>query len=265
MKSFEFTGKNVEKAIESGLKELNKRAEEVDIKIISDGGLFKKARVQISFEDKQEDIEIFSYEKSEVTIINEDENKVEVFTASSTQVNDEPEKVKTKSVVIDKKENVKTVENNNDVKEFLNNYLTGLINKLGVDGKVEIIENEENITATISSENCSKLIGYRGECLNAIQYLTNLSTQQKFKNCKRIYVDIENYREKREQSLKNLAERIARKVERTGKPQRLEPMTPNERRIIHTHLQENKNVETQSSGVEPRRFLTVYPRGYDKK
>lgn len=271
MKSFEFTGKTIEKAVEEGLKVLNKKQEDVDIKILSNGGLFKKAKVKISFEDENDIIaesKIISQEyvveidnnsikknfKEEKIEVVEDEKNVTVKKQTTNQKDNEEPITKVETIKIEKEQQLE--QSKNEIEEFIK----GILNCLKIDAQIEIKENENEIVVTIKGDNSSKIIGYRGECLNAIQYLTNIIQRNNKSRAKRIVVDVENYWKKREESLKALAKRIAEKVIKTNKPYKFEPMKPNERRIIHTTLQDNEKVETKSSGEEPRRCLTVYPK-----
>ena len=96
--------------------------------------------------------------------------------------------------------------------------------------------------------------------MNAIQYLANVYVAKNNRHCKKIRIDCDNYRAKREDTLIALANRMARKVAKTNHPVKLEPMTANERRIIHTALADDKFVETISKGEEPYRYLTIYPK-----
>jgi spoIIIJ-associated protein len=102
------------------------------------------------------------------------------------------------------------------------------------------------------------LIVYRGETLDSIQYLVNLVVNKgQDGQYKRVVLDAENYRDKREETLKRLAVRMSHRVEKTGKLMRLEPMNPYERRIIHSALQIDKFVKTYSEGDEPRRYVVI--------
>ncbi len=102
------------------------------------------------------------------------------------------------------------------------------------------------------------IIGYRGETLDSLQYLVSLVIN-KDQECdyKRVILDTENYRNKREETLKKLARRLGNKVKETGRPVKLEPMNPYERRIIHSELQNNNYVETYSEGDEPFRKVVI--------
>lgn len=102
------------------------------------------------------------------------------------------------------------------------------------------------------------IIGYRGETLDSLQYLVSLVIN-KDQSCdyKRVILDTENYRDKREETLKKLARRLGHKVREAGRPVKLEPMNPYERRIIHSELQNNNYVETYSEGEEPFRKVVI--------
>jgi spoIIIJ-associated protein len=113
---------------------------------------------------------------------------------------------------------------------------------------------------TVSGENMGVIIGRRGETLDALQYLTNLVVNRKMHERKRIILDAEGYRERRAETLEKLARRLADKVKRTGQRVFLEPMNPQERRIIHTALQNDIYVTTLSEGDEPFRKVVIKPR-----
>lgn len=124
----------------------------------------------------------------------------------------------------------------------------------------EATETADRVTVLISGDEAGKLIGYRGDVLDAIQYIASVVLNKEHKEYKRVTIDCENYREKREESLKKLAERLAEKAVRTARKVRLEPMNPAERRVIHSALQGNAEVETVSVGNEPNRYLTIIPK-----
>ncbi|MER3438718.1 MAG: single-stranded DNA-binding protein, partial [Chloroflexota bacterium] len=104
------------------------------------------------------------------------------------------------------------------------------------------------------------LIGRRGENLAQLQYMVNLIVNKRLGDWTRVIVDVEGYRTRREESLINLAERVARQVARSKRPIMLEPMPPNERRIVHLTLRGNPDVTTESSGEGANRRVTVQPR-----
>lgn len=139
------------------------------------------------------------------------------------------------------------------VKEFLVN-LTSLMN---VDARIDIKENEDRIKVNMSGENMGIMIGYRGETLDALQYITNLAVNRSQNDYKRVILDTERYRDKREETLIRLAKRLAQKVRTTRRSIALEPMNPYERRIIHSALQNHPYVTTYSEGDEPYRKVVI--------
>lgn len=275
MKVYEFTGKNVEKAIENGLNELGKSKFDVDIKILETGGLFKKAKVQISVEDDEKvnfeepvveekplESETLHEEDEKVTIENNEEiNSVELDESNEqTQLSEEnvAETLDDGNVEFASEEPLKKVkarkyENNKGSKEFLE----GLLSVLKIDGSVEIVEEETHTKAIISTEKSGLIIGYRGEMISAIQYLANIIEQKQNRYAKRLIVDTSDYRDRRDDSLKDLADRMARKVVKYKQSVKLRPMNAYDRRIVHTYLQHFKGVTTHSVGKEPNRCLII--------
>lgn len=138
-------------------------------------------------------------------------------------------------------------------REFLNE----LFLKMDLEAKLDITENDDLISINVSGDKMGMLIGHRGETLDAVQYLTSLVVNREGEKYKRISVDTENYRSKREETLKKLAKRLAYKVQKTLKKLVLEPMNPFERRIIHFTLQKDPYVNTHSEGEEPYRKVVI--------
>lgn len=139
-------------------------------------------------------------------------------------------------------------------------FIRGLVHKIGVDPQISIEEVSEGIKVHIEGKNVGVLIGKRGNTLNAIQYLTNLAVNRQGDQHKRIIVDVENYRVKRQESLEKFAINMAKKAKQTKKDVVLEPMIPNERRIVHTVLQGDSKVNTRSIGEEPHRRVVISPK-----
>jgi spoIIIJ-associated protein len=141
-------------------------------------------------------------------------------------------------------------------------FLQQVIARLGVDASVEVVEEGEYSTLQIEGKQLGMLIGRRGETLDALQYLTNLVANREKEDGEeraRIIIDAEGYRKRRENTLRSLAYRLAEKVKRDKRRAVLEPMSPLERRIIHTALQGDEFVETYSEGEEPfRRVIVAY-------
>lgn len=136
-------------------------------------------------------------------------------------------------------------------------FLSSIFDKMNLDAEIDAEENDESITINIKGKDSGIIIGRRGETLGALQYLTSLVVNKDGGSYKRVELDIENYRAKREETLVKLANRLAERVVKYKKNIVLEPMNPYERRIIHSSLQNNKYVETYSIGSEPNRKVVI--------
>lgn len=137
-------------------------------------------------------------------------------------------------------------------------YLRNIAVEMGAtDTTVEVKEKGKQVYFQMESEKAALIIGKRGQTLNALQQLTQLMLNQEVKQFKTALVDVGNYREKRKESLKQLAERTANKVVDTNITYKFEPMPSNERKILHNALAHRLDVETYSEGKEPKRYLVV--------
>lgn len=137
-------------------------------------------------------------------------------------------------------------------------YLRNIAVEMGAtDTTVEVKEKGKQVYFQMESEKAALIIGKRGQTLNALQQLTQLMLNQEVKQFKTALVDVGNYREKRKESLKQLAERTANKVADTNITYKFEPMPSNERKILHNALAHRLDVETYSEGKEPKRYLVV--------
>lgn len=144
-----------------------------------------------------------------------------------------------------------------------------LLTRMGIDADVAAVDNPSSVPLgpedpptiflDVQGHDLGMLIGRRGEHLSQLQYLINTLVNRKLGDWTRVIVDVEGYRSRREESLIGLAERVARQVARSGRSIVLEPMPPNERRIIHLTLRSHPDVSTHSSGEGPQRRITVEP------
>lgn len=139
-------------------------------------------------------------------------------------------------------------------------FLTTIFKKFELDVTVEAIESEDFVTLDLIGQDLGILIGRRGETLDALQYLTNLTVARHFEERSKYVLDVEGYRKKREETLAQLAKKLAERVKESGKNLSLEPMSPYERRIIHTVLQGDDQVRTFSEGDEPFRKVVIAKR-----
>ena len=156
-----------------------------------------------------------------------------------------------------KEETPETVKE--DICEVAKKFLKEVFNAIDMAVVVEVKydEAEKNMDVDLSGDDMGVLIGKRGQTLDSIQYLLSLVINKNMEDYIRVKVDTENYRQRRKETLENLAKNIAYKVKRTKRPVSLEPMNPYERRIIHSALQNDKYVTTHSEGEEPFRRVVV--------
>ena len=143
--------------------------------------------------------------------------------------------------------------------ERAESFIEGLFEIVGIPATTELKEDENSITVNVVTTTSSAVIGYRGEVLDAIQCLAGAVANKGKEEYLRVVVDCEGYRGKREETLKNLAEKLAAKAVRTGRKVSLEPMNPFERRVIHFALADNTEVKTVSEGKEPNRYISIIP------
>ena len=150
-------------------------------------------------------------------------------------------------------------EEERGVLEEARTVLSELIRLMDLDGEVEIGMGSETAKLNVKGSDLGVLIGRRGEKLASLQHLVNLMVAKKEGQYRRIAIDVENYRGRREEQLRDVADRAAKRVIQTGKIIQLEPMPAIERRIVHLALVENPRIRTQSVGVEPNRRIVVLP------
>ena len=217
-KTYIFEGKPTNEAIEKGLKELKVSKSKVEIKVL----------------ENEEKKTFFSILAPKVV-------KVEIKLKEETNQKEIKEAMNIEEIII-------------ELEKFMNAFISNLpTNNL----KYEIKKEGNMIKIDIKGDEASYLIGYRGETLNSLQnILTNIASNDKQEKI-RVLLNISNYREKREQDLKNLAGKIAESVEKSKKSITLEPMIAYDRKIIHSYLQENEKVKTYSIGKEPYRKVVV--------
>lgn len=232
----EFTGKTVEEAKEKGLKELELIEPEAEITVISDvvKGLFGKIK------------------KEAVVDVKRKPKVKEQKPAAKAEKAEKPAKSATAN---DKK------AGGNCGTEKAAKFVEELMSIMTIDAKVQIAD--ENKIALVA-EDISSVIGYRGEVLDAIQVLAGAVANIGNKEYKKVVVDCENYRDRREETLIALAHKLEGKATEMRRKVILEPMSPFERRIIHTALAESETVKTESEGKEPQRYVVIVPNDLDE-
>lgn len=289
MRECEATGKNIEQAIQNALLELKASREDVDIKILNQGGFLKKAKVLVSIsedaiekyerkedlkaklakEEQEENDEDFAekFVKNKIKATEEKEVATPAKPAKKTKIVADEEYVKPEAkpapaeAVEEKKERParEKIQRKFTPEEFVN----GVLDALGAEGTLEKVDNDVVESYCLKGENLNDLIGHHGDCMNALSYIMSLVVKNE--SGKRIVLDIENYRDKRAESLRALAKRTADKVAKTKRYFKFEPMPASERRILHLALQDDDRVTTMSKGTEPHRYLMVFPKDYEER
>lgn len=227
--TLEVIAQSVDEAIEKGLSDLGLPREAVEITVLDEGGQgllglgSRQARVRIS-------------------ILTEEES--------------EPQETSPSTVPEDKDEVLRLVEE----------IISELLEKMNLQAKVNAHYGEESenlpyrpVLVDITGNDLSILIGRRAKTLNALQYISRLIIGKELEHGIPLSIDVEGYRDRREQQVRQLARRVAEQVVDTGREQALEPMPANERRFAHLELQDESQVYTESMGSEPHRKVVIYP------
>lgn len=254
MKFIEKWGNTEDEAIELALSELKLSKEEVTIEILEESsrgflGFGKKlAKVRVSKKDNSK--------KAAKSV------KIEENIQKSKEKIDEIEKSK---FAASKPADSEEIAVATTIKKFTEpeetaalDFIKNVIEKMGLNVEVSAKEDESGkIYIDIDGKDAAAVIGKRGQTLDALQYLTRVVVNRDEESYIKIVVDAGNYRVKRISTLTNLAKRLADKAIKTRKPVKLEPMSPYERKIIHSALHHNKKVTTKSEGKEPYRRIVI--------
>jgi spoIIIJ-associated protein len=147
-----------------------------------------------------------------------------------------------------------------DKAEIAYEFITGLLDNMGVAGKVEVHNQGDVRALEVTGTDLGLLIGRHGQTLRHLEFLANVVSSKGIGRVRRISVDVGGYRKRRERELEDMARNMARKVERTGRSSFLRPMDARDRRIVHMTLQKNGRVVTHSEGDEPFRRVVISPR-----
>ncbi|MBU5668465.1 Jag N-terminal domain-containing protein [Peptoniphilus sp. MSJ-1] len=284
------TAKSVDEAVSQALKELNISREDAKIEILDEGqkgflGLIgsKDATVKVtSTKDETESIlnEIFSenieseesqqavqndelkIENNDISINNEDDFTNNLETEEIVEVNkiDAEENYENyKSEEITSEDSEKDYDEDEVILETAREFISKLLETLELENivEMELVSDTLNVNINGDESRLGILIGKRGVTLDSIQYILNLLVNKKSSRYIRVSLDSSGYREKRKHTLEELAEKMARKVVKSGRPIKLEPMNSYERKIIHTKLQDFDGVLTHSEGRDPFRKVVI--------
>ena len=249
MESVEATGRNVDEALENALDELGLERDEVEVTVVSEGGLAGEARVVVTPRDDIEDFEEVGDELDEEEV-DEQPRQHRVLAAARS----DPEAVLAAAP-----------EEARAVATLATDVLSEMLEYMDLPGEVsldaaQLDDDLPSVQLSVHGEFGGILIGRHGETLAAIQFLTGLITGRRAGRRVRVVVDVEGYRERRARLLHDMAVRAADRAQRYRQPIFMDPMLPNERRIVHLALQDNPNVSTHSIGEGDSRRVVVSPR-----
>ena len=264
MEYMEFSAKTVQDAITEACTHFVVTSSSLEYEVIEEGstgflGIGSKPAV-IKARAKSEEIDeakaVFTKEEEKKEVKKEaKKEKKEIKETKKEVKKEEKAEVKKEEVAKKREINVDAAEVEKKAIDFLKDVLSKMEIENDVKAKYDSEENCLNIE--ISGEDMGVLIGKRGQTLDSLQYLVSLVVNKGTKEYIRVKVDTENYRERRNKTLENLAKNMAFKVKRTRRSVTLEPMNPYERRVIHSALQNDSYVTTHSEGEEPYRKVVI--------
>lgn len=250
MKYVETEGNSIDDAIDRALAELGASRDKVDIEILSNSarGLFgfggKRARVRATLRTPLE-----------ATAAEPFEAVARLQTGSTPAAKAETTPTRAAAPRTEVPVDARTLERVREV-------LQEVVRLMGSEAVVEAVgQGTEAARLVINGDSSGRLIGRRGQTLDALEYLANRIASRDDEQASRIVVDSQNYRQRRRQSLEELAHRMAERARRRGKPVVLNPMSPRDRRVIHLALQNDRSLTTRSSGQGYFRRLVVIPEG----
>ena len=286
----EFTGKTVDDAIIEAATTLGIASSELDIEVVSKGsngflGLGAKpavikARAKQEVKDDLEDILAKAKKPGKTpkktAAPKKQEEKTEAPKKENIKKTSEPKKSNPAEDYeypdfddkkFEENENLEPAVIDDSIIDETKTYLEKLFAAMEMEVTIDIALDKVTRTMSIDVEGPEMgiIIGKRGQTLDSLQYLISLFVNKKSETYIRVKLDTENYRERRRETLENLAKNISFKVKRSRRPFSLEPMNPYERRIIHSTLQNDRYVTTKSEGEEPYRKVVVYPKRNNKR
>ena len=228
------TGKTVDEAIEAALSELGCTKEQATIEVVEEGteggflGLGRKdAEVKVTFNSEESGEAAPATESDDDTYFGDDES----FEGDAVS----------------------------EAEDAAANFVAEVLSGIGIHGNMDSYREDDTIFISVTGSDCGAAIGRHGETLEAISYMTNLIANKHSEQRVHVYLDVGGYRKHREQVIKGLADKAVSRVRRSGRKVTMEAMSPAERRIVHSYLQDVNGVTTHSEGVEPNRCVVVTP------
>lgn len=249
MKEITIAGKTREEAVTKASVELNVPIENLKIEVLEEPqkGLFgfigkKECRIHATVIKN-------SPEETDIPVSDADQEKEDIKS-------DAPDAEETKE--LSKNDTTDTEKERETALETSEEFLKQIFDFTGLKGDIQLeFDKENNIRINVKGEDTSIFIGRRGDTLDSLQFLTMLAVNKKTEHYQRVILDIENYREKREESITHYADKMARIAVRQHRTVKLDYMNPYERRVVHSHLQGNRAVTTYSEGKEPYRRVVI--------
>jgi len=251
----EVAGRTLDEAVEKGLEQLNLRRDQVDIQILADG-----ARTLLGFRPGQARVRL-SPKRAQ-------RRPPEPRRAAPAPQQQAPPAEAAETDVVAPAAAAAPVEGEvappltpEDEADVASRLLQEMVRRMGIRARVEVElpHDDEPLRLNITGKNLGMLIGRRGETLAALQFLTRMTASHQLHRWMNLVVDVDDYRKKREESLKRLAVRMAETAVETGRIQELEPLPPAERRIVHIALRDFDGVRTESKGEDEDRRVTIQP------
>ena len=228
------TGKTVDEAIQAALSELGCTKEQATIEVVeegTEGGLLglgrKDAEVKVTFNSEESGEAAPAAESDDDTYFGDDES----FEGDAVS----------------------------EAEDAAANFVAEVLSGIGIHGNMDSYREDDTIFISVTGSDCGAAIGRHGETLEAISYMTNLIANKHSEQRVHVYLDVGGYRKHREQVIKGLADKAVSRVRRSGRKVTMEAMSPAERRIVHSYLQDVNGVTTHSEGVEPNRCVVVTP------
>ena len=228
------TGKTVDEAIEAALSELGCTKEQATIEVVEEGteggflGLGRKdAEVKVTFNSEESGEAAPAAESDDDTYFGDDES----FEGDAVS----------------------------EAEDAAANFVAEVLSGIGIHGNMDSYREDDTIFISVTGSDCGAAIGRHGETLEAISYMTNLIANKHSEQRVHVYPDVGGYRKHRDQVIKGLADKAVSRVRRSGRKVVMEAMSPAERRIVHSYLQDVHGVTTHSEGVEPNRCVVVTP------
>ena len=274
MRTVRITAKTIDAAVSQGLEQLGISREEAVVHVVeqpSSGlfGMFHKKMAVVDISAPDEDVVV--EEPSPASEAPKAEEPVEetLSVAETKSEEDTSKEASATETVSEEKANVPSEkkqsredfvfkpEEQKQTAEEAKAFLEGVFQGMHLSVTMECLMSEERILINLHGDGLGILIGKHGQTLDALQYLTNLAAGKSFRHHYFVLLDVENYRERRKDTLEALAKRLAGKVKRTGEEVRLEPMAAGERRIIHLALQDDRAISTESEGEAPYRYVVI--------